>query len=158
MTKTNNNKQEKKENQKSKDNIIPMVLSLLMLSFCLFLLLSAVQNYYSGLKTQRNKPVEISKSKKTPKPLAFDTEIKFRKFFITAPNAKEVRLLADFNEFGKTPIILTPYKKGYFDTSVALAAGEYKYVFLVDGKEVLDPLNKDIIEYEGREVCVKTVR
>lgn len=88
----------------------------------------------------------------------FDTEIKFRNFFITAPGAKKVQLLADFNGWGKTPIELTPYRKGYFETSLALSAGEYKYVFLVDGKEVPDPANSDRVEENGRTVCIKTVR
>ncbi len=88
----------------------------------------------------------------------FNTEIKFRNFFITAPGAKKVELLADFNGWGKTPIELKAYKKGYFETSLALSAGEYKYVFLVDGKEVPDPTNTDRVEEKGHTVCIKTVR
>lgn len=88
----------------------------------------------------------------------FNTEIKFRNFFITVPGAKKVELLADFNGWGKTPIELKRYSRGYFETSLALAAGEYKYVFLVDGKEVLDPTNQDRVEENGRTVCIKTVR
>ena len=88
----------------------------------------------------------------------FNTEIKFRNFFITAPGAKKVELLADFNGWGKTPIELKAYKKGYFETSLALSAGEYKYVFLVDGKEVPDPTNTDRVEENGHTVCIKTVR
>lgn len=88
----------------------------------------------------------------------FDPEIKYRNFFITAPGAQRVELLADFNQWGKTPIVLKAYSRGYFETSVALTSGEYKYVFSVDGKDVLDPLNKDRIDFNGREVCIKTVR
>ncbi len=95
----------------------------------------------------------------TPQDLAFDTEVKYRKFFITAPGAKQVELRADFNRWGKDPIMLTPYKKGYFETSVALAGGEYKYVFFVDGQEVPDPSNQDRQTLQdGREICIKTVR
>lgn len=95
----------------------------------------------------------------TPVDVPYDTEIKYRKFFITAPGAKQVELRADFNRWGKDPIILTPYKKGYFETSVALAGGEYKYVFAVDGNEVPDPSNQDRqILQDGREICIKTVR
>ncbi len=95
----------------------------------------------------------------TPAQIPYDTEIKYRKFFITAPEASQVELRADFNRWGKDPIVLTPYKKGYFETSVALAGGEYKYVFAVDGKEVPDPSNQDRQKLaDGREVCIKTVR
>jgi len=88
----------------------------------------------------------------------FDTEVKYRTFFLTAPGASRVELLADFNRWGKDPVVLRPYKKGYFETSVALTGGEYRYVFSVDGKRVLDPTNTDRQTVNGEEVCVKTVR
>lgn len=88
----------------------------------------------------------------------FNTEVKYRTFFVTAPGAKRVELAADFNRWGKDSIVLQPYKKGYFETSVALTAGEYKYVFLVDGQRVLDPSNTDRQIIDGQEVCIKTVR
>lgn len=91
-------------------------------------------------------------------PEKFDTEVKYRTFFLTAPNASRVELLADFNRWGKDPVVLRPYKRGYFETSVALTGGEYKYVFLVDGKRVLDPTNNDRQIVNGEEVCIKTVR
>ena len=89
---------------------------------------------------------------------SYDTEVKYRKFYITAPGAKKVELLADFNRWGKDPIELKAYRKGYFETSVALTGGEYKYVFSVDGKDVLDPTNLDRREINGREICIKTVK
>jgi len=95
----------------------------------------------------------------TPAKISYDTEVKYRKFFITAPGAKQVELRADFNRWGKDPIVLTPYRKGYFETSVALAGGEYKYVFAVDGEEIPDPSNQDRQTLQdGREICIKTVR
>jgi 1,4-alpha-glucan branching enzyme len=95
----------------------------------------------------------------SPAPVAYDTVVKYRKFFITAPGAKQVELRADFNRWGKDPIVLTPYKRGYFETSVALAGGEYKYTFVVDGKDTPDPSNQDRHTLaDGREICIKTVR
>ena len=89
----------------------------------------------------------------------YDTEVKYRKFFLTAPGADQVELQGDFNRWGKDPISLTAYKQGYFETSVALAKGDYKYTFVVDGKETPDPTNLDRQTLEdGREVCIKTVR
>ena len=66
---------------------------------------------------------ESLQERRAPKTTAFDTEVKYRKFFITAPNAKKVEIAADFNRWGKDPIVLKGYRKGYFDTSVALTAG-----------------------------------
>lgn len=94
-----------------------------------------------------------------PVPVRYDQEVKYRKFFITVPGAEKVELQGDFNRWGQDPIFLTAYKKGYFETSVALAGGEYKYVFKVDGKDTLDPSNQDRQTLtDGREVCIKTVR
>ena len=104
-----------------------------------------------------NKESVLESNKRPPE--KFNTEVKYRKFFITAPGAKQVELRADFNRWGKDPIVLTPYKKGYFETSIALAGGEYKYVFAVDGEEIPDPSNQDRQTLEdGREICIKTVR
>ena len=88
----------------------------------------------------------------------YDTEVKYRKFYLTVPGAKKVELAADFNRWGKDPIELKAYRKGYFETSVALTAGEYKYVFVVDGDDVLDPMNEDRQIIDGRRVCIKTVK
>ena len=89
----------------------------------------------------------------------YDTEVKYRKFFITAPGAEQVELQGDFNRWGKDPIYLTAYKKGYFETSIALAGGEYKYLFVVDGQAMPDPSNQDRHTLsDGREICIKTVR
>ncbi len=103
-----------------------------------------------------NKQSELEISR--PASIAYDTEVKYRKFFITFPGANKVELAADFNRWGKDPIELKGYRKGYFETSVALTGGEYKYVFVVDGKDVLDPSNKDRTTFNGRAVCIKTVR
>ncbi len=94
----------------------------------------------------------------TPARTPYNAEVKYRKFFITAPGAKKVELQADFNRWGQDPLELKGYRKGYFETSVALTGGEYKYVFVVDGKDVLDPSNQDRTDVNGRTVCIKTVR
>lgn len=95
----------------------------------------------------------------TPKLLELDTEVKYRKFFLTRPGAQQVELRGDFNRWGKDPIVLTAYKKGYFETSVALAAGEYQYEFVADGTPLPDPTNQDRRTLpDGREICIKTVR
>ena len=88
----------------------------------------------------------------------FNTEVKYRTFFLTYPGAEKLELLADFNRWGKDPLVLQNYRKNYFEISVALTSGEYKYAFLVDGKRVMDPTNMDRQMYNGQEVCIKTVR
>ena len=50
-----------------------------------------------------------------PSSVAYDTEVKYRKFFITVPGAQRVELLADFNRWGKDPVVLKAYRKGYLE-------------------------------------------
>ena len=141
------------------------VLFILLLAFGLTVFFVQAQDYYDyGAQTIEaaastaplNKESELAVAKL--KSTSYDTEVKYRKFFLTFNGAKKVELQADFNRWGKDPIELKGYRKGYFETSVALTGGEYKYVFVVDGKDVLDPSNKDRATVNGREVCIKTVR
>ena len=141
------------------------VILILLLAFaltCFFLAADDYTDYASHTIESAASVAPLNKQSllehEQPRPTPFDTEVKYRKFFLTAPGAQRVELVADFNRWGKDPIVLKGYRKGYFDTSVALTAGEYKYVFVVDGKDVLDPSNKDRMILNGREVCIKTVK
>ena len=138
---------------------------LLLLVGALVWFFNMADEYYTFLASKLDDAVHSAPLDKTmlarytPRPNAHDPEVKYRKFFITTSNASKVELVGDFNRWGKDPILLTPYKKGYFETSVALASGEYKYAFVVDGKETPDPSNQDRqILFDGREICIKTVR
>lgn len=141
------------------------VLFLILLALVLTWFFAASEDYYdytsdtiesSASVAPLNKESLLARS--APVRRKYDTEVKYRTFYLTAPGAKKVELLADFNRWGKDPIELKAYRKGYFETSVALTGGEYKYVFSVDGKDVADPTNKDRRIVDGREVCIKTVR
>ncbi len=138
-----------------------MVVSGIFFAAALVLFFYIANEYFGFVKgwEERFKVSSAEAQVKKPAPPApAAPEIKFRKFYITAPGAKKVELVADFNGWGDTPIVLTPYNKGYFEVSLALVTGEYKYLFLVDGVEKKDVTNKDLVEFKGREVNVKTVR
>ncbi len=141
------------------------VLFLLLMCAALTLFFTAAEDYYDYASSSvegaaQTAPLEkedlLNLNKKTNE--KFNTEIKFRNFFLTVPGAQQVELQADFNGWGKTPIKLKKYNRGYFEISLALPAGEYKYVFVADGKDVLDPTNQDRTQYQGRTVCIKTIR
>lgn len=141
------------------------VFFLLLLGAGVILFLSAGEDYYSYLSSSVERTAATAVlTKQEAEQLAYatneklNTDIKLRNFFLTFPGAKKVELQADFNGWGKVPLELKAYSRGYFEISVALAAGEYKYVFVVDGKDVLDPNNLDRVEYNGRKVCIKTVK
>lgn len=137
---------------------------LLICAVLIWLFVASEQYYTYASQTIDTAAQAVTLDKEDLKKLAspvkekLDTEIKFRNFFITDTRAKKVELQVDFNGWGKTPIILKPYSRGYFEISLALPAGEYKYVFVIDGKDVLDPNNLDRTEINGRTVCIKTIR
>ncbi len=60
-------------------------------------------------------------------------------FYCDAPNAENVRLIGDFNDWdlGANPLHRTP--DGRWMTSVELKHGHHRYLFVVDGKRCLDP-------------------
>ena len=58
-------------------------------------------------------------------------------FFCDAPEAQRVLLAGDFNRGDPTPMRRTP--DGRWMASLELPHGHHQYVFLVDGKPVLDP-------------------
>ena len=135
---------------------------LLLLSAALIWFLTAGEDYYDyaagAAPSTANLTAPSEGSSAVTVLPKLNTEVKFRSFFLTFPGAEKVELQADFNAWGKVPLLLKAYGRGYFEISVALAAGDYKYVFVVDGKDVLDPNNLDRIDYEGRAVCIKTVK
>lgn len=140
-------------------------LFLLLLGGAVVLFLMAGDEYYAYLSSSVESAAQVPVPGKkeldelaTAEPEKLNTDIRFRNFFLTFPGAKKVELQADFNGWGKVPLELHPYSKGYFEISVVLPAGEYKYVFVVDGKDVLDPNNLDRTEQNGRKVCIKTVK
>jgi len=60
-------------------------------------------------------------------------------FFCHAPEAKQVSIVGDFNNWNPnvTPMIRQP--DGRWMASLELTHGYHQYAFLVDGKRVLDP-------------------
>jgi len=68
-------------------------------------------------------------------------------FALPRPSAKSVALVGDFNDWKPVPMI----KKGKkWELGVALEPGSYKYMFVVDKKQIRDP-NKKTVE-DGKSV------
>lgn len=62
-------------------------------------------------------------------------------FSITAPDAHEVFLIGDFNDWQAGELKARKFKDGTWTKSVKLKAGTYQYLFLVDGEWCTDPAN-----------------
>lgn len=62
-------------------------------------------------------------------------------FSLYAPDAHEVYLLGDFNNWQTNDLKARKFKDGTWRKSLPLKAGTYQYLFLVDGNWWIDPAN-----------------
>lgn len=60
-------------------------------------------------------------------------------FFCLAPQAQRVSLLGDFNEWDPKATPMARQPDGRWMASLELTHAYHQYLFLVDGKRVLDP-------------------
>jgi len=72
-------------------------------------------------------------------------------FYCDAPNAENVRLIGDFNDWdlGANPLHRTP--DGRWMASVELKHGHHRYLFVVDGRRCLDPRASGTVRGRGEE-------
>lgn len=59
--------------------------------------------------------------------------------------AKDVRIKGEFNAWNAAQTILKKQRE-VFTTTVSLSPGRYQYLFVIDGKEIRDPSNKDSVD------------
>jgi 1,4-alpha-glucan branching enzyme len=60
-------------------------------------------------------------------------------FFCNAPNAKQVFISGDFNDWDAHATPMKRQPDGYWSVQVSLHHGHHKYHFIVDGHATLDP-------------------
>jgi 1,4-alpha-glucan branching enzyme len=65
-------------------------------------------------------------------------------FFLEAPDAREVAVGGDFNQWNANTHSMTKDKSGAWKKTVMLPPGRFEYKFLVDGQWQNDPKNKEI--------------
>ncbi|MDE1976556.1 MAG: hypothetical protein KGL04_10615 [Elusimicrobia bacterium] len=85
-------------------------------------------------------------------------KIKFVTFRLRAPKAKSVSVIGEFNAWKGGTFVLNRKGRGWWEASLALPAGRYHYLFLVDGKPMLDPNNSASDETDGRRTSLKIVK
>jgi len=79
-------------------------------------------------------------------------------FICVAPEAKEVHLLGDFNNWNPTAHPMKRQPDGGWLLQVPLHHGHHHYRFLVDGKPVLDPRAQGIArDQKGEKVSLIAV-
>lgn len=60
-------------------------------------------------------------------------------FFCHAPQARQVALVGDFNDWNPKATPMTRQDDGRWMASLELSHGYHQYLFLVDGERMLDP-------------------
>ena len=99
----------------------------------------------------------VKKSIGTPKT---KTRVLVRKvqFEFPAPEALEVYLAGDFNNWDSNASPMKKDKKGIWKTALSLKPGRYEYRFLVDGNWENDPSCSNCIPNEfGSQNCVRII-
>ena len=79
-------------------------------------------------------------------------------FEFTAPDARDVYLAGDFNNWDTSASLMKKDKKGIWKATVSLKPGRYEYRFLVDGSWENDPSCCNCVPNEfGSQNCVRIV-
>ena len=79
-------------------------------------------------------------------------------FVCVAPEAKQVHLSGDFNDWDPTAHPMKRQPDGNWLIQVALNHGHHHYRFLVDGKPVLDPRAQGVArDHQGAKVSLLAV-
>lgn len=95
--------------------------------------------------------------KSATRPLNPQPELRFAKFSIKAGKASEVRLVGDFNKWDPAALKLVK-KNGEWETIVPLPPGEYRYAYIIDGDQALDPSNPETADRNGTRVSVRRIK
>ena len=72
-------------------------------------------------------------------------------FFCDAPEARQVMLAGDFNDWNPTATPMRRTPDGRWMASLELPHGYHQYLFLVDGQPVLDPNASGITRNDHNE-------
>jgi hypothetical protein len=88
-------------------------------------------------------------------------ELRFVKFtikIVNPKNVKEVKVEGDFNKWNPDALILVKKDKNLWANILPLPPGVYQYLYNIDGKNILDPMNPETAPLAGRKVSVLTVK
>jgi 5'-AMP-activated protein kinase regulatory beta subunit len=87
----------------------------------------------NGEKTDKKTLKKQTTDKKTAKKTA-NKKARLVVFKIYAPEAKEIHLVADFNNWETHALPMHKREDGVWEVPVELLPGEYQYKYLVDGR------------------------
>ena len=71
-------------------------------------------------------------------------------FMCEAPDAAEVSVIGDFNEWNPEADRMWRHHDGCWKSSLMVHTGHHRYQFLVDGEPRLDPRANGVVRLEGK--------
>ena len=89
------------------------------------------------------KTCKTTTAKKKAAPAKKKKTIESTEFSLLAPDANEVFLAGDFNDWNPTQYAMRKFKNGVCTKKLKLNPGRYEYKFVVDGEWWTDPQNKN---------------
>jgi 1,4-alpha-glucan branching enzyme len=91
-------------------------------------------------------------------PYSAHSNVKARNFICNAPQAKQVSLIGDFNQWNPRANPLQQGADGAWTLRIELRHGHHRYAFQVDGELVLDPQAMGVTrDDQGRRVSLMAV-
>ena len=72
-------------------------------------------------------------------------------FLCIAPEAQEVSIIGDFNNWEPGSHAMNRQVDGSWSTQIDLHHGHHRYQFLIDGKATLDPRANGVVRNEANE-------
>lgn len=123
--------------------------------------IDAVRDYARFARGWEPSPLKPSRTTFTPHEggaASAEPELKPFEFKHKAPKARSVELVGDFNAWKPGLLKMARNDSGLWVLTVPLRPGTHKYLFLDDGKPVVDPSAETADGPEGRRVSVRAVK
>ncbi len=105
----------------------------------------------SGARSQTNSHSHSNSNSRPPGLRSVKKTVKPVNFVCTAPGAKRVTLVGDFNDWHPDAMPLKRQVDGTWTGQVTLGHGHHHYQFIIDGKPALDPRAQGIARNEANE-------
>lgn len=126
-------------------------------------LVQSIQRYVSFITGVDTKALKSTTTRSVPHraPRSQDDGLpamRFVEFKLRAPNAKQVFLAGDFNQWRPETLPLDKVSGGVWQTLLPLPPGRYSYLFQVDGAWTPDPDAPQGDRFEGVAASLKEVK
>ena len=67
------------------------------------------------------------------------------KFVLESSSSSSVFVMGSFNDWSRNSLKMVEVNNGFFEIEIQLEPQKYEYKFVVDGNEVLDPINENVV-------------